>query len=41
MLSDQEIVGCNGWFIPDVLGTWVEGSAVDHVSQLGMSSIAL
>ena len=34
VLSDQEIIGRNGWFIPDVLGTWVEGSAVDHVGYL-------
>ena len=36
MLSNQEIVGRNGWFIPDVLGTWIEGSAVDQVGYLSL-----
>lgn len=34
VLSDQEIVERSGCFIPDVLRTWVEGPAVDHVGYL-------
>lgn len=31
--SDQEIVGRFGRFFPNVLGTWIKGSAVDHVGN--------
>ena len=33
VLSDQDVVRRNWWFFPDVLGTWVEGPAVDHVGS--------
>ena len=41
MLSDQDVVWRDWWFFPDVLGTWVERPAVDHVGSFSQERPSL